>query len=69
MYFKRGCSYFWKLKPNFIKKKSNIINKIRCILNGNVRISENWNPTLLIKSYIINKIRCILNMNVLISEN
>jgi hypothetical protein len=21
MYFKRGCSYFWKLKPNLIKNQ------------------------------------------------
>jgi hypothetical protein len=38
MYFKRGCSYFRKLKPNFIKK-SNIIDKIIRILNMEVRIS------------------------------
>jgi hypothetical protein len=39
MYFKLGCSYFWKLKPNFIKKSS-IIIKIIYILNVDALISE-----------------------------
>jgi hypothetical protein len=40
IYFKRGCSYIRNLKPNFIEK-SNIIAKIRFILNVYVFISEN----------------------------
>jgi hypothetical protein len=39
MYFKRGCSCFQKLKLNIIQKL-NIINKIRCILNVDVRIMD-----------------------------
>jgi hypothetical protein len=55
MYFKHECSYFWKLKPNFIIK-SNIINKIGCILNVDVLISENLIPTLLKNQILLIKL-------------
>jgi hypothetical protein len=66
MYFKRGRSYFWKVNPNFIRK-SNIINKTRCILNVGVFFWK-LKPNFIKISNIINKITCILNAGVLISE-
>jgi hypothetical protein len=48
---------FLETKPQTLLKKSNVINKIRCILNGDVHISEK--QYFMEKNIIINKIACI----------